>query len=948
MEVTLVAHTHWDREWYRTFQQFRYQLVQLVDQVLDILRSDPDYRCFMLDGQTIVIEDYLALRPEREADLREFTQAGRLLVGPWHVLPDEFLVSGEALVRNFQLGSRIAARFGGRMPVGYTPDTFGHISQLPQILRGVGIDTAIFRRGLADEPTLLWWEAPDGSRVFTIYLRDSYDNAAWLPDDPELFPRYLKRQVESLASHTPTSHVLLMHGTDHMFPVPALPHLLEAARQALPDMRLHHGSLPAYVAAVRPKVPDSLPVARGELYNPKRHHLVPGVWSTRMWIKQRNAAAQIALERYAEPLAAFAYVYGGLDQRAQLWAAWRLLLQNHPHDSICGCSIDQVHEEMRPRFDQAQQVADLVSQESLAYLARQVDIQPLLDVTPDSAWPQADGVDYSKAWPAGWTVAVYDPISGPAPALVEVEVPILPPGYTYRMFDAHGRELAWELVQQSEAEFSQWVVPGAEMPALLAELADCTVRRRAVQRSLFLRRGEEAELWLEWGERDIVGHDRLVGRLKEALAKQPVRQCQVQAWAGGQTRLRFQASDVPGPGVGVYLIRPWPGRPKLEAKTPLAEPEIENEFFHLTAEADGTLTLLDKRVGRRFPGLNRFVDEGDRGDEYNFCPPAHDQIVAASAQAPVVTAFDAGLRGQCLEVRQVYRLPARLSPDRQGRSSETASVSIVSRAWLRPGTPRLDFETTVDNTVEDHRLRAYLPTGLVATHTLAENAFDLVARDFNRPTDTTDWIEQPVATQPQHTFILAEEGGQGFLLANQGLPEVEAIRDEAGRVIFALTLLRCVGWLSRDDFPCRLGQAGPQMATPGAQMLGRWRFNYAVVPYAERWAAVAQAHSFNAPPLAVSVLAEIGPLSLVRPWLAVEPTGFLITAIKPAESGVGLIVRGFNATEEPLEVTLHAAWPISAARQVNLLEEPQATLRIEQGQVYLSVGPRQIISVALA
>jgi alpha-mannosidase len=948
LEVTLVAHTHWDREWYRTFQQFRYRLIQLLDQVLDILRSDPDYRCFILDGQMIVIEDYLEVRPEREAELREFTQAGRLLIGPWHVLPDEFLVSGEALVRNFQLGSRIAARFGGRMPIGYTPDPFGHISQLPQILRGVGIDTAIFRRGLADEPTLLWWEAPDGSRVFTVYLRDGYDNAACLPDDPDLFPRYLKRVVESLAPHTPTSHVLLMCGTDHMFPIPALPRLLEAARQALPDVRLHHGSLPDYVAAVRPKVPNSLPVLRGELYNPKRHHLVPGVWSTRMWIKQRNVAAQIALERYAEPLAAFAHVRGGLDRRAQLWAAWRLLLQNHPHDSICGCSIDQAHEEMRPRFDQAQQVADLVSQESLAYLARQAAIQPLLDVTSDSAWLQADEVDFSTPWPAGWTVAVYNPISGCTSAPVEVEVPILPPGYTYRLFDAHGREAAWELVRQPEVEFSRWVVPGAEIPALLAELVGCTVRKRVVHRSVFLRRGEEAELWLEWGERDIVGHDRLVDRLKETLARHPLRQCQVQAWAGGQARLRFQASESPGPGMGVYLIRPWLGQPKLEAKTPLAKTKIENEFFHLTAEADGTLTLLDKRVGRRFPGLNRFVDEGDRGDEYNFCPPAHDQIVAAPAEAPVVAAFDAGLRGQYLEVRQVYRLPARLSPDRQARSSETASVYIVSRAWLRPGLPRLDFETTVDNTVEDHRLRVHFPTGLAAAYTLAENAFDLVARDFDRPTDTMDWIEQPVATQPQHAFILAEAGGQGFLLANQGLPEVEAIRDEAGRVTFALTLLRCVGWLSRDDFPCRSGQAGPQMATPAAQMLGRWGFHYALVPYAERWAAVAQAHSFNAPPLAVCVPAEIGPLSLACPWLVIEPAGFLITTIKPAENGAGLIVRGYNATEEPLQVTLRTAWPISSARQVNLLEEPQATLNIEQGQVYLSVGPRQIISVALA
>ncbi|MDY7079889.1 MAG: glycoside hydrolase family 38 C-terminal domain-containing protein [Chloroflexota bacterium] len=947
MDVTFVAHTHWDREWYRTFQQFRYDLVRLVDQVLDILQADPAYCCFMLDGQTIVLDDYLAVRPERESDLRELVQAGRLLIGPWHALPDEFLVSGEALVRNFQLGSRTAARFGGRMPVGYTPDPFGHISQLPQILHGVGIDTAVFRRGLADEPTLLWWEAPDGSRVFTVYLRDSYDNAGWLPDDPQLFPRHLKRLVESLAPHTPISHVLLMYGADHKFPVAALPRLLQVARQALPDMRLHQGSLSTYIADVR-KVSDDLPVVCGELDTPKRHHLLPGVWSARMWVKQRNSAAQVSLERYAEPLAAFARVWGGPQRQAQLWMAWRLLIQNHAHDSICGCSVDQVHEEMRPRFDQAEQVADLVSQESLTYLARQLDVQPLLDATPSCPRPQAHHIDFSAPWPVGWTVAVYNPVPDSTSAPVKVEVPVLPPGYTYRVFDARGRDVAWELIQRPEMELDRWTVPGGDMPALLAELANSAVRGRAVRWSQFLRLGEEAELWLEWGEQDVVGHSRLVDRLSESLAKHPIRQCQVRTWAGGRVWLRFQATDSPGLGLDVYFVHPWPGQPNLETKAALAEPEIENEFFCLTAATDGTLTLLDKRTGRRFPGLNRFVDGGDRGDEYNFCPPVRDRIVGSPAEAPVVTAFDAGLRGQCLEVQQVYHLPARLKRDRQSRSDGTVPVQIVSRAWLRSGTPRLDIETTVDNKSEDHRLRVHFPTGLVASHTLAESAFDLVSRSFNRPPDTTGWIEQPVTTQPQQSFVLAEEEGQGFLLANRGLPEVEAIRSEDGRVTFALTLLRCIGWLSRDDFPCRVGQAGPQMVTPGAQMSGQCHFHYAVVPYTERWAAVAQAHGFNAPPMAVAVPGKSGPLSPGQPWLTVEPTGFLITTIKPEENGKGLILRGFNATEEPLVVTLQATWPIGAAQQVNLLEESRETLLVESGSIRVSAKSKQIISVALA
>ncbi|MCJ7723808.1 MAG: hypothetical protein MUP03_06715, partial [Anaerolineales bacterium] len=108
----LISHTHWDREWYLTFQQFRLKLVHLIDGLLEILESDREYRHFMLDGQTIVLDDYLVMRPEREAALRGHIRTGRILVGPWHILPDEFLVSPEATIRNLLEGERTARRYG--------------------------------------------------------------------------------------------------------------------------------------------------------------------------------------------------------------------------------------------------------------------------------------------------------------------------------------------------------------------------------------------------------------------------------------------------------------------------------------------------------------------------------------------------------------------------------------------------------------------------------------------------------------------------------------------------------------------------------------------------------------------------------------------------------------------------------------------------------------------
>lgn len=240
--IHLISHTHWDREWYLTFQQFHLKLIHLLDKLLDMLESDPDYKYFMLDGQTIILEDYLQVRPGRKNQLRHFIQNGRILIGPWHILPDEFLVSPEATIRNLLEGDRTAQEFGLKMRVGYIPDTFGHIGQMPQILQGFGIQTASVQRGLSDEPSELWWQAPDGSRVFMAYLRDGYSNVAGLiTSEPERFLDQIESLRNSLAPHSasgPQGHLLLMYGTDHMEPPPETSVAIAQANK-----ELHNGTL---------------------------------------------------------------------------------------------------------------------------------------------------------------------------------------------------------------------------------------------------------------------------------------------------------------------------------------------------------------------------------------------------------------------------------------------------------------------------------------------------------------------------------------------------------------------------------------------------------------------------------------------------------------------------------------------------------------------------------
>src|SRR5439155_205849 len=235
MKCVLVSHSHWDREWYRTFQSFRARLVDLIDRVLELIAADPGFR-FLLDGQTIVIEDYLEIRPGRRADLEAACRAGRLAIGPWYVQPDSLLPSGEAHVRNLLEGRRVGGTVGPVSRVAYCPDSFGHPAQFPQLFRGFGLGPFIYWRGGGDEvdslPAAYLWTAPDGSAVLAHRLAEGYFAASGLPLDPAAAARVLAEVTRSLAPAGDDDAVLLMNGFDHALPEPHAGAAAEALARA--------------------------------------------------------------------------------------------------------------------------------------------------------------------------------------------------------------------------------------------------------------------------------------------------------------------------------------------------------------------------------------------------------------------------------------------------------------------------------------------------------------------------------------------------------------------------------------------------------------------------------------------------------------------------------------------------------------------------------------------
>ncbi len=943
--IHLVPHTHWDREWYLPFQVFRIKLVHLVDSLLDLLDEEPASPSFTLDGQAVLLEDYLAVRPGREGDLRRHVQSGRLIVGPWYILADEFLVSPEALVRNLLLGRKVCQRFGEPMPVGYLPDLFGHIGQMPQILRGFGLQTAALRRGLGDEPCELWWEAPDGSHVLTAYLRDGYDNAARMPTTSrQAFAAFVREKRDSLAPHCTTSQILLLNGTDHHELQPEVPAL--AAQVDWEPDELRFSTLPDYLNAVAQEVHRrglELTVVQGELRDSSRHHLLAGVLSSRVWIKQRNHRCETLLERWAEPFTAWAEVLLGHSRSQMAWTghlttprvrrpqdlireAWRLLLTCHPHDSICGCSVDQVHEEMRTRFDQAEQIAEEITQQSLRALAAAVDTTTLVEGTASRA------------------LVVFNPHQATHSDWAQAELELAAGLDPFALLDAKGRQIPYRLIERSARPLADMELDREGLRGMLDMVQGGRVLGLAVQSAAVVLEQDRALIDLVLAEGAEPNQEAVEAGLlavRRALADAAIQRFRLLARFATRVRLEFVAPRVPGLGFRALALASAaspPQPPALDDGT-----HIENELLRVEAAPDGTLTLIDKESGASFPGLLRFRDQADRGDSYTFCPVAGDTPIEGPCEPPhIKRARDAC--AQSLHIRHRFRIPARLRQDRAGRSQAAVEMPIQVRATLAPGIRRLDLEIRLDNTAQDHRLQVLFPFGEPVKQGFFDGAYHIVRHPTTLPEAGPDWAEQPTRERPMRHFVAVHANGRGLMVAARGLREA-AVTPQG---IIAVTLLRATGWLSRDDLATRKGGAGPPLATPGGQVPGPHAFHLSLIPFqADLILAAQQAYAFQTIMRGVDTGLHPGSLPAAASLVHLQPESFALTACKLAQDGFSVLLRGVNLRDEPLTLELETLSPLMGARRARLDETPSGSLDVRGSQVRFAAGPHEVVTLLL-
>ncbi|MFD9737818.1 glycoside hydrolase family 38 C-terminal domain-containing protein [Umezawaea sp. NPDC059074] len=883
-EVRLVPHTHWDREWYEPFQRFRLRLVDLLDEVLDRAEADERFR-FTLDGQMAAVDDYLEVRPENRDRVAALVAAGRLAVGPWQILLDEFLVSGENIVRNLEIGWARAEDLGGAMRVGYLPDEFGHCAQMPQILAAAGFEHACLWRGVPSgvEGHAFRWTAPDGSSVRTEYLAHGYGNAAYVLSDPGFFAERMTALGHRERGRFGDDPVLAMYGTDHSAPVGSLVKLVADLDPAQVDVRI--ATLGDYVAAVAASEPTSVVI--GELRSHAAANILPGVLSIRPQLKQVMAEAERLVERYAEP---FAALWSAEWPARFLDLAWWRLVDASGHDSVTGCGVDDTATQVFARISEAAHLGQAVRDRVVGRLARSVSRDAFLAVNP-SPERRRDLVTVEVEVPDDWpSVAVEMPDGTLLPAQVESRTdPALheetATGEDLALFlpRVHGRELFGQ-------EITGW---------------RCDPEARVLEFGV-ARHGGEAPFDVEAVRAAIVGR------------------------TGSWTIRITQATRAVVTGLVDVPPLGWTSARVVRADAP-TEGSLSNGLLTVEVREDGTLRLTSAD-GTVLDGVGAIVDGGDRGDLYNYAPPWRNTLVTE----PDLVVVEPGLSGplrSTVSITRTYSWPEAVDWDEDSRTTARVTGTVRMDVELRAGEPFARLDLTIDNRSRDHRVRCHVPLARPATTSHAEGQFAVVERGR---TAEGGFSEHPTPTFPAHGFV--DAGGAGVLLTQAC--EYELLDDA-----LAVTVLRTSGQLSRNVHPYREEPAGPQIPTPLAQQIGVTTVRFAVQPHAGDWqdaALLAHAERYRHP--VHPALGEGDPDTALATATGLSVEGAVLTSLRRREGALELRV----VAQSPDPATTVVRGPFTAARRVDLLGRPGEEVPVADGALTLSLRPWEIATLRVA
>jgi alpha-mannosidase len=872
--VHVVSHTHWDREWYHPVGRFRQRLIALIDALLD---DRDDAGPFLLDGQAIVLEDYLAVRPERRDDVAARLRDGSLEAGPWYVLADELIPSGESLVRNLLAGRAVLRSLGATSPqVLYSPDAFGHPAMLPAIAAGFGMPVIILWRGFggAQHPSgdVARWRAPNGSSAIIYHLTpNGYELGASLPtSDIDARARWSELRAV-LAPRATLGVALLPNGADHHARQTDRAGAMRAlASTARPD-EVRLSTLDAFTHAIASAAEHAtLPEVTGELRDSYGYTwALQGTFATRSTLKRRAARAERSLLRNTEPWAALAERAKAGGRSALVRATWSTLLQCQPHDTLCGCSVDAVARAMAARLEDVEAQSAGLREDALFDL-----------IAYDAV--------ATRSSPDSWRtlVVVCNPAARARGGVAEVEVQVVRDHV--RVGPGSGGDVALSIGAPSP----EWTIAGGAVPE---------------QRMSSERRHVRVESPQHYPWNDFVEATR-------ALVWVP-------PIAGYGTRAFALTGERSVPQVS----------PPDEVRT--GEQWMENTSVRVEVDGRGAVSLSTRDGVRHIASLLSIESMIDAGDLYT--PSLRGEMRVAELSSPWMQ-----LRGP-LRASLVVQWRVELHDTLRRTTPDVASGTLTLS--LDAGARFVRIDVAGDNRITDHRLRLRIATDLASAHVFADAAFGPLRREpILAPTESA---EIPPPTAPLARYVTLASPSRGATVYSDGLGEYEALDDGT----LALTLLRAVGELSRNDLPERPGHAGWPAKTPEAQEQGSFTAGFALLLHGPRDdAAIAEIERTADDvlhPLAGRTIRSATELREETSGVTLEGDGLALSAIKTSEDRGWLVLRCVNLTEREIAGAWMLGAPAREARLSRLDETPGELVGIQDNFVRFVASPRAIVTL---
>lgn len=905
----IVTHTHWDREWRYPIWENRQYLMDMMDELLDILDSQPAYSCFLMDGQTVMVEDYLEMRPENREKIENYIKIGKIDVGPWYTLPDLYPVCGESLVRNLLKGDRNAKKLGRRLNVAHESFGWGQTAQLPQIYKEFGLDFVVVAKNVSKTrcPNCEFlWESPDGTKVFATrlgeharanffmnaflaittdkdYNSDEYfmklgqdgqiyheadAQGFWedyfvIHDNGVIHDGRIKNAIElawESMNDTVTSDMrVLMNGSDSSTAQPQLVEIVKRAREMLPDLDLRLSTLEEYVSDFKMTVDtNELWVIKGELRDGPAYKCSANALSTRPMIKMLNKCAENALFKVAEPLSCMEKEYN----KIFLDKAINYLLLSHPHDSINGVTQDKTADDTMYRLSQSLELSQSVANTACKNIVKDVDYSKY----PDDAMILT--VFNTLPYKRSETLRLY------------IDFPQDMNVWDFEIFDGN-KKLKKQIISRKEVTTPVSNLHTRPLPYLI----------------------DRYETLVKIDNIPAMGYKTIYAIKTENLNR----------------KMLF-----------------WHDMRKFDGTEIAKKPNLmENEYVKAEVNGNGTLTVTDKENGRVYSNLNYFEETGDRGDYWIYYPPYHNKTytsigVNADVWCEENTALSATVCAKItMSVPSYAVVGESMVRGESRRSDEMSDVEIVTKYTLKKDEKAIDVETTIYNTAKDHRMKAIFETGIKTN--IAKSAGHFYVDERNTTSSKGEYYPE-MQTLPKGYFTTLEDKNGGFSIIDNSTCEYEA--DKSGKL--SISLFRGVKNIICTEFR----SAGVFPHEDGGQSMGKLVFHYTIYPFAKNNATAMLAEQISTPVKTVQTSKGIGKKPDTSSMLEI-PEKLILTAMKKAEESDLYIIRFYNPTCNTVRGCIKTTF--KNAVRLNLNEEKIGTINLND----IEVPPYKIITIGV-